>query len=57
VNSESAAPYIQLSESENGKDDSQVRISKSKGLVLRTQTNLDPGGGANGKNHLSIRFE
>ena len=57
VNGESAALYTQHSESENGKDDSQVWISKSKGLVLRTETDLDTAGGANGKNHLSIRFE
>jgi hypothetical protein len=57
VNGESAALYTQHSESENGKDDSQIWISKSKGLVLRMETDLDTGGGANGKSHLSIRFE
>jgi hypothetical protein len=57
VNGECADLYTQHSKSENGKDDSQVWISKSKGLVLRTETDLDTGGGTNGKNHLSLRFE
>jgi hypothetical protein len=56
VGGESAALYTQHSESEHGKDDSQIWISKSKGVVLRMETDLHTGGGANGKSHLSIRF-
>ncbi|MGA2427782.1 MAG: hypothetical protein ABSH13_04705 [Candidatus Acidiferrum sp.] len=57
VNGESAAVYTEHGESEHGKDDSQIWISKSKGLILRMETDLDTGGGANGKSHLSVRYE
>jgi hypothetical protein len=56
VNGESAALYSAHSESAHGKDDSQIWISKSKGLILRQETVLDTGG-ANGKSHLSVRYE
>ncbi len=55
VNGENAALYNAHSESEHGKDDSQIWISKSKGLILKQETILDTG--ANGKSHLSVRYE
>jgi hypothetical protein len=57
VNGESAALYTEHGQSEHGKDDSQIWISKGKGLILRMETDLDTGGGANGKSHLSVRYE
>jgi hypothetical protein len=56
VNGESAALFSAHSESEHGKDDSQIWISKSNGLVLKQETVLDTGG-ANGKSRLSVRYE
>ena len=56
VNGESAALYSAHSESEKGISDNQIWVSKSKGLVLRQETDLDTGHG-NGKSHLSVRYE
>jgi len=56
VNGESAALYITHSESEHGKDDNQIWVSKSKGLILRQETDIDTGG-VNGKSHVSVRYE
>jgi len=56
VNGESAALYSTHEESEHGKTDSQNWVSKSKGLILRQEIDIDTGG-ANGKSHMSSRFE
>ena len=56
VNGESVALYTTHSESTHGKDDNQIWISKTRGLILRQETDLDTGG-ANGKTHLSIRYD
>jgi hypothetical protein len=56
VNGESAAVYSAHSESEHGKNDNQIWVSKGKGLILRQETDLDTGG-ANGKSHLAVRYQ
>ena len=56
VNSESAVVYSTHEESVHGKNDNQIWVSKSKGLILRQETDIDTGG-ANGKTHLSSRYE
>ena len=56
VNGESAALYSTHEESVHGKTDSQDWVSKSKGLILRQEIDIDTGG-ANGKSHMSSRFE
>jgi hypothetical protein len=56
VNGESAALYSTHEESVHGKNDNQIWVSKSKGLILRQETDIDTGG-ANGKTHLSSRYE
>lgn len=56
VNGESAALYSLHSESENGKEDAQMWISKRTGLPLREEMDMDVGG-SGGKSHLSTRYE
>lgn len=56
VNGESASVYHMQRETENFKEDSQVWISKSTGLPLREEQDMDYGG-AIGKRHNSGRFE
>jgi hypothetical protein len=56
VNGEGAALYSTHEESEHGKSDNQIWVSKSKGLILRQETDLDTGG-VNGKSHSSFRYE
>jgi hypothetical protein len=56
VNGESAALYSTHEESAHGKTDSQIWVSKSKGLILRQEIDIDTGG-ANGKTHISSRYE
>jgi hypothetical protein len=55
VNGEGAAFYSTHEETEHGKTDSQIWISKSKGLIVRQETDLDTG--AANKSHLSVRYE
>src|SRR6266481_2148912 len=55
VNGEAAAMYMAHSENDGVKSDAQTWISKSKGLPLRTEEDLDTGEGA--KQHMSIRYE
>lgn len=56
VNGESAALYSTHEETEHGKNDNQMWISKSKGLILKQETDIDIG---NGRpiSHLSARYE
>ena len=56
VKGEGAALYSTHEESEHGKVDTQIWVSKTKGLILRQETDLDTGG-ANGKSHVSVRYE
>jgi hypothetical protein len=56
VNGESATLYAMHSETSRSKNDDQIWISKSKGLILRQETDLLPNGGR-GKTHLSMRYE
>jgi len=56
VNGEAAAVYSQHIETENDKMDVQVWISKSKGLPLREQLDVDVRGKL-GKSHSSMRYE
>jgi hypothetical protein len=56
VNGEAAAVYSAHSETEDTKIDMTIRISKSKGLPLREDVEMDVGG-AMGKSHKSVRYE
>jgi hypothetical protein len=55
VNGESAALYSTHEENAKGKNDNQIWVSKSKGLILRQETDIDTGGG--NKSHFSSRYE
>jgi hypothetical protein len=55
VNGEAAAVYTGHSENEGIKSDAQTWISKSKGLPLKTEEDIDTGDGD--KRHMSIRYE
>jgi hypothetical protein len=56
VNGESAALFATHGESEHGKDDNQIWISKSKGVILKQETDIDIGAGRP-KTHMSVRYE
>jgi hypothetical protein len=56
VNGESATLYSVHSETERGIHDSQVWISKSKGVLLREETDAQEPG-KNGKSHVSLRLD
>ena len=55
VNGESATLYTMHSETPRSKNDDQIWISKSKGLILRQETDLISNSG-NGKSDLSSRY-
>ena len=55
VNGEAAALYSAHSENPEAKSDSQIWISKNKGLPLRQELDINAEGG--GKNHYSVRYE
>ncbi len=55
VKGESAALYSTHNEDEDSKEDGQVWVSKSKGLPLREEQDVDLGSGD--KHHMSIRYE
>jgi hypothetical protein len=55
VNGEAAALYMGHSENDGIKSDAQTWISKSKGLPLKTEEDIDTGDG--NKRHMSIRYE
>jgi hypothetical protein len=55
VNGEAAALYNTHQQSPVGKRDSQIWISKSRGVPLKLEMDID--GGGKGKNHRSIRYE
>ena len=55
VNGEAATLYSSHTESKNGKTESQTWISKSRGLPLKVETDVDAG--AAGKSRRESRFE
>lgn len=55
VKGESAAVYSTHNENEDTKEDGQIWVSKSKGLPLREEQDVDLGYGE--KHHMSIRYE
>jgi hypothetical protein len=55
VNGQSAAVYSTHNENEDTKEDGQVWVSKSKGLLLRQEEDVEIGYGD--KRHHSIRYE
>ncbi len=55
VNGEAAAVYIAHSETDAGKADATIWISKSRGLILRQEEDLDMGDPD--KMHISIRYD
>ena len=55
VNGEAAALYMGHSENDGVKSDAQTWISKSRGLPLKTEEDIDTGDGD--KRHMSIRYE
>jgi hypothetical protein len=56
VNGEAATVYSTHSDNDGSKIDATVWISKSKGLPLKEEMDMDVGGGA-GKTHISMRYE
>ena len=56
VNGEAAAVYSVHTETEDFRVDNQIWISKSGGLPLKQETDMDVGG-AMGKSHKSMRYE
>ena len=56
VNGEAAAVYSEHSESDAGKTDAQIWISKTKALIVKEEIDLEANGVA-GKNHMAIRYE
>jgi hypothetical protein len=56
VAGEMAAVYVMHEDTGKGKVDSQVWISKSKGLLLRQEIDVDVGR-SSGKTHTSMRWE
>jgi hypothetical protein len=57
VNGQAATVYSLHSKSEDAIEDAQMWISKSTGLLLRQEIDLDAGEGGAAKNHLSTRYE
>jgi hypothetical protein len=55
VNGEAAAVYSARSEGEDGKSDSLIWISASRGLPLKSE--VDMAVGKNGTNHMSLRYD
>lgn len=53
VNGEAALIYTASSETEDGNSNAKLWISKSRGLLLKQEMNLD----SEGKDHWSIRYE
>ncbi len=56
VNGEAAALYAEHSDTEVGTSDGQTWISKSRGLPLRTEMDMDVGGSM-GKSHTSMHYD
>jgi hypothetical protein len=56
VNGEAAALYAEASDTEVGKSNAQTWISKSRGVPLRTEIDMDVGGSM-GKSHMSMHYD
>lgn len=56
VDTEAAAVFSMRTESENSKEEAQLWISKSTGLPLRDEQDIEVGGTA-GKEHISTQFK
>jgi hypothetical protein len=56
VNGEAAAVYQAHTDSDGDKTDATIWISKSKGVPLKEDIDLDVGGAA-GKSHRTVRFD
>lgn len=56
VQGESAAVYHAHNKTEDFTSDAEIWISKTKGLILRAEEDMDTGG-EGGKRHLSTRYE
>jgi hypothetical protein len=56
VNGEAAALYAEHSDTEVGTSEAQTWISKSRGVPLRTEMDMDVGG-TMGKSHMSMHYD
>jgi hypothetical protein len=57
VNGVATTVYSVHSEDEDAIQDGQIWLSKSSGLPVKEELDMDVGGGALGKSHRSIRYE
>jgi hypothetical protein len=57
VSGEVAAVYTIHEESPDAKIDATIWVSKSKGLPIKEDMDMDVGGGAVGKTHRTMRYE
>lgn len=57
VNGEPAGVYLVHSDIDGTIEDITIWISKSRGLPLKEEIDMNTGGGAMGKSHTSTRFE
>jgi hypothetical protein len=55
VGGEVATVYIEHTENEDTKSDGKIWVSKSRGVILKEEIDLDSGG--SGKQHVSLRYE
>ena len=55
VNGEAATVYTEHTENEDTKSDGKIWVSKSRGLILKEEIDLDSGDA--GKQHVGIRYE
>ena len=55
VNGEMAALYTEQGENQGIKFDGQVWVSKGKGVLLRSESDMDTGEGS--KSHIAVRYE
>lgn len=56
VNGENTAVFATHNQTENGTSDNQIWISKSKGLIVKQESDIDVGGGRP-KSHIAMRYE
>jgi hypothetical protein len=57
VNGEAAVLYSAQQQNPDEKSDSQIWISKSRGVPVKLEMDMDVGGGAAGKSHRTMRYE
>ena len=57
VNGEAATLYKNHSQTSNDSVDTQIWISKSRGLPLKQINDIDVGGGVRGKSRTEVRYE